>query len=286
LFAWLDRRGSTRPVVIWTLASSAVRLASAASRTGVRLDRVTFMVQGEPFSAAKRRVIESVGARAIDRYGFVETGSVAVSCARHGSQGELHLFTDRLAVIQQPRRFLGGEVDAFLVTSLLAAAPWILVNVENGDHGTIERRDCGCPLAMVGLRTLLRDVRSHEKLTIEGQTFVRARLETLLEQELPARFGGGPLDYQLVEEEQGDLTRLVLLVDPSVGAADESVLRRLVLERLGGDYTGDRMAAVVDRMGALEIRRAAPYATGAGKVLSLHRVSAQDPPLVGLSSVG
>jgi hypothetical protein len=78
------------------------------------------------------------------------------------------------------------------------------------------------------------------------------------------------LDYQLVEEEQESLSKLVLLVDPSVGAVDEGAMRQIVLERLSGGLMGNYMTQVIERMGALEIRRGAPKATAIGKVMPLH----------------
>ena len=44
-----------------------------------------------------------------------------------------------------------------------------------------------------------------------------------MERVLPARFGGSPLDYQLMEEEdERGFTRLSLLVSPKLRIADES----------------------------------------------------------------
>jgi hypothetical protein len=282
LLDWLQERIAGRPVVVTSLSSSAVRLAMAAQASGRRLDNVTFFMRGEPFTTAKRDAIEAVGARAVDCYGFVENGgAVGRSCQWPAAVDDLHLFTDRVAVTQQRRRLgradgaadggAGVEVEALQFSSLLPTAPWILLNVENGDHGVLERRECGCPLGALGLQDHLRGIASHEKLTIEGQTFLRSTLVEVLEEELPARFGGGAMDYQLVEE-SGCLSRLVLVVHPNVGPVDEAALKRVVLEHLSGGVIGNYMSQVVEKMGALEVRRAAPYATQIGKVMPLHRV--------------
>jgi hypothetical protein len=53
----------------------------------------------------------------------------------------------------------------------------------------------------LGWTTHLRDIRSQEKLTAGGMTFLDTDLIRVLEEVLPARFGGAPTDYQLVEEE-------------------------------------------------------------------------------------
>ena len=57
-------------------------------------------------------------------------------------------------------------------------------------------------LAELGFTTHLHTVRSYEKLTSGGVMFMGSMLHELLEETLPARFGGSPLDYQLVEEEE------------------------------------------------------------------------------------
>jgi len=88
---------------------------------------------------------------------------------------------------------------ALLVTSIyLPMAKLILLNVSLGDQAEIERRNCGCPVEKLGWSTHLHSIRSFEKLTAGGMTFVDADLIRTLEEILPARFGGGPTDYQLV----------------------------------------------------------------------------------------
>ncbi len=53
------------------------------------------------------------------------------------------------------------------------------------------------------------------------------------EARMSARFEGGPLDYQLVEEDhQRDLTRLSLLISPWVPIADEQAVIGTTLDAL------------------------------------------------------
>ena len=47
-------------------------------------------------------------------------------------------------------------------------------------------------------------IRSHEKLTAGGMTLLDTDVIRLLDEVLPARFGGAPTDYQLVEHESDD----------------------------------------------------------------------------------
>ena len=73
----------------------------------------------------------------------------------------------------------------------------------------------------MGWTTHLREIRSHEKLTAGGMTFLDTDLIRVLEEVLPARFGGAPTDYQLVEEEAAEgQPRVRLLVHPRIGAVD------------------------------------------------------------------
>lgn len=87
----------------------------------------------------------------------------------------VHVFVDAFAVTQRPRETIAGEtVDALLLTSLRPAAPKILLNTEIGDYAVLEERDCGCAFDEVGYRTHLHTIRSFEKLTGEGMTFLAA----------------------------------------------------------------------------------------------------------------
>ena len=95
----------------------------------------------------------------------------------------------------------------------------------------------------------------------------------LLETALPRRFGGGPGDYQLVEREEGALTRLELVVRPDVGELDEQAVAEAALEFLGRDSEGNRMMAEVWRQGGtLRVARREPHVTAAAKTPTLHRV--------------
>jgi hypothetical protein len=161
-----------------------------------------------------------------------------------------------------------------LVTTLGETAPKICFNTETGDYGQIDEHECGCLLGQLGLTMHVSEVRSYEKLSSEGVTFVRSNLLTILEEILPSRFGGAGIDYQLVEEEAPDSsTRLVLRVSPSVGKVDEDELKRVLLAELGSGGIVDRHhAELLRRAGSVEISRQLPFATGVGKVLPFQMV--------------
>jgi len=253
--------------------SMSLRVALAARECGIDLDGVTLMGGGEPVTAAKVGAIEASGARYVPTYSFSEGGSVGMGCARPAFEGDVHFLADMLALIQHPRPVPGAdrEVDAFCFTSLEPTAPRILLNVEIDDYGAVERRSCGCPLEAAGYDLHLRGVRSWRKLTGEGVTLVGSDMIRVLEEVLPARFGGDPHDYQLHErEDDGGFTRLILVVDPRVALPDEEAVRRAVLETLGrSDAMGDFARGFWQAAGSLRIERRTPDWTGSGKFPTL-----------------
>jgi hypothetical protein len=94
----------------------------------------------------------------------------------------------------------------------------------------------------------------------------------LLERVLPAEFGGGPGDYQLLEEEdKTSQTRLSLLVHPAVPKLNEDKLLSRLQQGLEENSNGNRfMPKVWQDAGILRIRREIPYSSPRGKILPLH----------------
>jgi hypothetical protein len=272
LLDWLTPRLATgRPTVLRTMASAGVRLALAARAAGRRLDGLTILAGGEMTTPARRRQIEATGARVIVVFSSSELGSASYSCATPATTDDVHLMTDRLAVIQRPRPLVqdGPIVDALLFTSLSPHTGKVLLNAETGDSARLDVRDCGCLLGALGMRTHLSEIRSFEKLTGEGVTFARSSLVQILEEVLPARFGGTSLDYQLAEEEAPDsTTRLVLRVHPTVGDLDEAAVRTVLFDALRQIGPVDAyQTRIWQRSETVEVRREPPLATRAGKVL-------------------
>ena len=127
------------------------------------------------------------------------------------------------------------------MSSLRASAPLVLINVSLGDQATA-RAPCGCPLGALGWTTHLATIRSHEKLTAGGMTFLDTDLIRVLEEVLPARFGGAPTDYQLVEEEAADgRPRLRLLVHPARRPGRSGTLVDAFLSAIGAGPGGERV---------------------------------------------
>jgi hypothetical protein len=261
--------------VVFSSPSSAARVCQLAGARHLDFSGVTFRVGGEPLTAAKDAEIRSVGAAVLSSYAFAEGGLVGHSCAGQKRVcDDVHLLAGSLAVIQHRRdmAFGGSSVDAFLFTTLFDKAPKILLNVENGDCGVLETRDCDCELGALGLTTHLHAIRSFEKLTGEGVSFVGTDLVRIIEEVLPARFGGASTDYQMVEvEDAGGLTRLDVLVSPGVGIVVAEEVVDLVLSELRkGSDTNRMMAEVWRERGMLQVRREQPRLTPGGKLLPLH----------------
>ena len=272
---WIDRRPRDgRPLVVSTLTSMAVRTAIAAREAGIDLTGVTFRLQSEPLTDARERHLRASGARVIDNYALSEAQDIGFTCASAATAGDLHLFSHRYALVERERPVVEGgpTVNAMLLTSLSDTAPKICLNTETGDYARVERRACGCELGALGLQTHLSEVRSFEKLSAEGVSFVRTRLVQILEEVLPTRFGGTSLDYQLLEEEAEDgAALLVLRISPAAGPIDAEVVRTAFLAELGSGGIMDRhQAELLRRAGSVVIERRPPLATAAGKVLPFH----------------
>jgi hypothetical protein len=254
--------------------SRALRVCVAAREAGLDLTGAAFMIAGEPPTPAKTRGIERAGARYFPTYGLAEAGRLAGGCAHPVDTNDLHLFKDGFAVIQKPRRVPGSAIDvaAFNITSLMPTTPKIMLNVEIDDYGIIERRSCGCPLEALGFTEHLRGIHSFRKLTGEGVTLVGSEMVHVLEEVLPSRFGGSPLDYQLLEEEdENGFTRLSLLIDPAIQVADESQVIAVVWEALGRISAGaDSARAIWSQAQILRVKRMPPVWTARGKLMPLH----------------
>jgi hypothetical protein len=262
--------GDGRPLHLWSTPSSVVRLSHAAEREGVDLNGAHFTITGEPVTEACLAAIRRVRGDALPDYGSVDSGgSVTCGCLSPEAADDVHVFSDLNAVIQAdgppfPR-------DALLISSLRPTAPFVLLNVSMGDRATMTDRRCGCPMERLGWRTHLHTIRSYEKLTAGGVTFEDTDVIRILEEVLPARFGGGPRDYQLVEEQAGDgEPRLRLLMHPAIGSADPAAVAGVFLDAIAAGAEPRRhMAAEWRAAGLLRVEREAPRASGSGKILHL-----------------
>jgi hypothetical protein len=280
--------GEVRPIVRWvveqrrrgkrccirTVASNSVRIARAAVEMGESLEGATFISSGEPLTEGKREVIERSGAATTLLYGYMP-GPIHVSlgCANPIHTDEMHVNQNMLAVISHPAAtpYSGPVIHPLLFTTLHSSAPRLQLNVDNGDYATLERRDCGCALERAGLTLHIHHVRSYEKFTSEGLNYFYGDVSGLFDTIFPSEFGGGPGDYQLVEEEdESGQTRLTLVIDPKVGELDEGRVIGRLKDCLGQGSRNSRFHAKFwDNAGTFRVRRAIPVASLRGKTLPM-----------------
>jgi hypothetical protein len=272
---WLTctlRRGVTPHLD--TFISPAIRLCLAAQEAGVSLRGAQLSVTGEPFTAARRAVIEASGATVVPSYRTAEAGAIGYGCLAPDEPDEMHQYHDLVALVQAD----GASPDSglapatLLATSLRPTAPLVLLNVSLGDEACLSDRRCGCPLERLGWTTHLHAIRSREKLTASGMTFLGTDVIRVLEEVLPARFGGGPTDYQLVEEEdRAGRSQLRLLVHPRLGPLDPAAVAESLLGALGHGSGAERIMALQWRSANLvRVERGLPHSTRTGKILHLH----------------
>jgi hypothetical protein len=257
-----------------TMASHGLRVCLAAQEAGISLDGLVIGCGGEPLTAAKVRAIEQAGARYYSNYAVVEAGTLGNGCTRPVDYCDVHLFKDAFALITWPQRVEGFDitVPAFNLTTLLPTAPKVLLNLQIDDYGIVEERPCGCELESYGYTTHIREIRSYRKLTGEGVTLVGGEMLQIIEEVLPARFGGTALDYQLSErEDEQGFTRLHLLVHPRLEIADERAVVDVVMEALRrSSAMADAARGVWQRSGTLQVTRSEPVLTAHGKLMPLH----------------
>jgi hypothetical protein len=260
--------------LLHTTVSRGVRVCLAAQEAGLDLTGATIWAGGEPPTPAKLQQMERVGVCHISSYAMVEAGGVASGCAQPVDGTDVHLFKDGYALFSYPYTLegLGIDVPAFNLTTLLPAAPKVMLNVQMDDYGIIEERQCGCQLEAYGYTTHLRQIQSYSKLTGEGATLIGTEMVRILEELLPARFGGSPLDYQMMEEEdQRGLTRLSLVISPGVQIANEAEVVEFVLSALRrSSPMADAARTIWQHAGTIQVKRMEPVWTGRGKLLPLH----------------
>jgi hypothetical protein len=267
----LDRAGRC---LLRSSVSQGVRVALAARAAGFDLAGTTMRVMSEPLTPAKRQQMEASGARVMAGYGSIETGSMALGCANGTHADDVHLLRDAFALIDHPYTVPGTdtEVRAFNLTSLRDSAPKVMLNYQIDDHGVVEPRACGCDLEAYGYDMHVHSIRSYTKLVGEGVTLVGNDLMRILEDVLPGRFGGTPLDYQLQEDEDAQgLTRLVLAVSPQVVLRDEGEMVEFLLHQLRETSPMTDAAGTVWRgAGTLSVARREPVLSARGKFQSLY----------------
>lgn len=271
---WLSQRKSLgKSSVVIGGVSHGVRVAATAQDLGLDISGTTFILGGEALTDAKRSVVEAAGCAAHARYTITELGRVGIGCGNMIGNC-VHFCRDSLAVISRLRTapLSDVEVSSLLFTSLLPNAPNVVVNLEMDDAGIIGPARCGCPLSEMGFTQQVDRIYSYGKLTGSGTTLLAGDLLNLLERKLPARFGGLPGDYQLVEREASRQTEIELRVHPRLRASlSENDVKDYFLGEIEGLWAGSMTRVMWVQMGSVRVLFAEPYVSGTrGKIHLLH----------------
>ena len=259
------------PAYMDCAASAAVRICQAALDSGADLTGSIFRTGDESLTRARAEIIQRAGARVVVGYASSETGPITMGCCEPLSADDGHILTDKIAVIQgAPGSTEPGREDVLLMTTIFPACPKLLLNVDSGDCGVLETRDCNCGLDRAGFKLHLRNIHSREKLTSEGILLPPSEICRLVEEVLPAAFGGGPTDYQLIEDGRGGIPVIRIAIRPKVGPLDEATVVRTFLAAMSqADTGGALMAQQLEQAGTVSVVRQEPHRSPVGKMIPL-----------------
>lgn len=97
----------------------------------------------------------------------------------------------------------------------------------------------------------------------------------MLETDLPARFGGGATDDQLVEQEgRNGEPEVRILVNPKLEAIDLNEVREFFHSWLGQSKDGEKLMELYWKSsGFLKAERQAPYQTKSGKIPHVYHLA-------------
>ena len=156
---WMSSvHGSGRASAVRTFVSSAIRLAERARQRGLNLSGAVIFTGGEPLTETRRRFIELVGWRAVPRYAAAEAGVLGAGCAARTASDDMHLYTDRVAVIGGASVREDGDATPLLITTLSLHTGKVLLEHRSGDSGRLSMRPCGCVFGELGLNQRVSEV--------------------------------------------------------------------------------------------------------------------------------
>jgi hypothetical protein len=266
------RRSGGARCVLSGFVSPVTRVAAAALEKGLDISGAVAQVGGEALTDHKRAVIEQAGAEVYPNYWINEVGPIGHACRRMRTGNSVHVFSDSVAVIGHRRAAPLSDVpvDSLLFTTLLPYSPWLFINAEMDDSGIMEPARCDCLFSRLGLTSSIHNIFSFGKLTGQGMTLIGTDLVRIIEETLPARFGGRPGDYQLIEQDSASQTQLILVVSPRVGLVATEGVRECFLTEVRRYYGGALASRTWRHAQAIQVRIQEPFSTSTGKVLSLH----------------
>jgi len=259
---------------LFTYTSAAVRLAQCALETNIDLQGAQITISGEPTTPARLETIKRSGADAMPAMGCVEVGHIGYGCFTPEAPDDMHLLKDLHAVIQpgEPQNNPDLRPNALLFSTMRLSSPLILFNVSLGDQATLKKRSCGCFQEELGMDTHIQYVRSFEKLTSGGMAFLDTEIIPVIEEELPKIFGGGPIDYQLLEDERDDGKPLLrLVIHPRLGPLDVDKVKETFLQKIVSGSGAEKLTSLVWRdTDMITVERSAPKTTSTGKIQHMH----------------
>ena len=254
-----------------TFASSAVRLAERARQRGLDLPGVIIFTGGEPLTETRRRFIELVGWCVVPRYAAAEAGLLGAGCANRTASDDMHLYTDRVAVIPGSPCNRDGDNVPLLVSTLSLHTGKVLLNTDLGDLARLTIRSCDCLFGEFGLKQRVAEVRSDQRFSVEGMTVRIAALDSLLAR-LVEEYGGSPDSHQFWRQDQGGLERLIVALSPSLGPLDEGRFLNVLYDRmLAGGPGLDLAARLWKQAGTIHIVREHPRQSPGAKLTPVNR---------------
>jgi len=261
-----------------TYTSSAMRIAQYAADHGVDISGTLIFTGGEPLTRRRAEFMKALGIQPYARYVATEAGIIGASCTEIRAADDMHIYTDRIALIQRRHKIAqtDHEVATFLLTALSRNTPKVLFNTELGDFGDVEVRPCGCLFGSMGMNLHVSGVRSYDKLTGEGMTLLGSELgevvATLIEE-----CKGSPDDFQFWEDEDSSgFTKVIVAVSSRVSLPGEQIFADRILARLRLRNEGSRMTSQMwEQAATLEVIRAHPVMTKRFKLLPLMKKSGQ-----------
>ena len=269
---WLADAGKNGGRVLKTYTSSAVRVAQAAIDSGLDIGGSVIFAGGEALTERRKRFIESAGVNAYPRYVATETGLIGAACPNRSGPDEMHLYLDRLAVVQRERTTTIGKclVKSFLFTTLSPNTGKILLNTETGDFGKLQVKSCSCLLGGLGMNVHMSEVRSYDKLTGEGMTLLGSDLDDIVGG-LIERAGGSPDDYQFWEtQDENGLSKLNIAVSPNLRSLNESDFRETLLKKLRDENQGASITSTIwQQADIVRVVRFYPEMTKGFKILPI-----------------
>ena len=279
------RRNEGARTAVVGYVSAISRIAAAVVECGLDVAGCLGIVAAESLTEAKRRVIESAGIEPYSTYGASECGMIGYPCRNLRTGNRVHVMRHAIALTTRAREATWADhaAPSLHVTTLLPFTPRLFVNVDIGDTGVVEPIRCDCLLSELGFDLQVSEIAAAGKLTAQGVTVAADDLVRLLEESLPARFGGHSGDYQLIETEGNAQTSLVLRVCPGVCAAPPGEVLDYFLSQAGHLYGGSLSVRLWTHSGGIRAELAPVILGPTGKFRALRLLGPGEPPSDALS---